>query len=74
MNFNEWISVLQSQIIYNKTDTFKTGIPALLFTIQTNLVYLAITNLDAAVYQVISLNSNSFQILFIKIQKFQTKR
>ena len=40
------------QIFHNLTDSIKTGIPALLYTIQNNLIYLAISNLDAAVYQV----------------------
>lgn len=51
-SFNELKVTIQSQIINNHMDCIKTGIPALLFTIQTNLVYLAISNLDAAVFQV----------------------
>lgn len=33
-------------------DSIKTGFPAFLYTIQNNLIYLAISNLDAAVFQV----------------------
>lgn len=33
-------------------DSVMTGLPAFLYTIQNNLVYLAISNLDAAVFQV----------------------
>ena len=40
------------QILNNISDSIKTGIPAFLYTIQNNLIYLAISNLDAAVYQV----------------------
>ena len=46
------------KLIYNKIvlqpyDTFKTGIPALLYTLQNNLLFIAISNLDAATFQVI---------------------
>lgn len=51
-NKSELISVLDQQIWKNKLDSIKTGIPALLYTIQNNLIYLAISNLDAAVFQV----------------------
>ncbi|CAF1053243.1 unnamed protein product [Rotaria magnacalcarata] len=45
------------KLIYNKIvrqpyDTFKTGIPALLYTLQNNLLFIAISNLDAATFQV----------------------
>ena len=45
-------ATLTQQILNNRMDSLKTGIPAILFTVQTNLVYLAISNLDAAVFQV----------------------
>lgn len=51
-DFGEFKSRINQQIVNNKMDCIKTGVPALLFTIQTNLVYLAISNLDAAVFQV----------------------
>jgi solute carrier family 35 (UDP-sugar transporter), member A1/2/3 len=51
-DFNEFLSIINQQILKNKWDCIKTGIPALLYTIQTNLVYLAISNLDPAVFQV----------------------
>lgn len=45
------------KLIYNKIllqpyDTFKTGIPALLYTLQNNLLFVSISNLDAATFQV----------------------
>ena len=45
------------KLIYNKIvcqpyDTFKTGLPALLYTLQNNLLFVAISNLDAATFQV----------------------
>jgi UDP-sugar transporter A1/2/3 len=51
-SFNEMCNSINEQIIKNPMDCIKTGIPAFLFTIQTNLVYVAISNLDAAVFQV----------------------
>jgi len=51
-SFTELCNQINQQIIKNPFDSIKTGIPAFLFTIQTNLVYLAISNLDAAVFQV----------------------
>lgn len=53
-DFGEFISIFDQQIWNNKMDSIKTGIPALLYTIQNNLIYLAISNLDAAVFQVTS--------------------
>lgn len=55
---NEERNVLTGlKLIYNKIvrqpyDTFKTGIPALLYTLQNNLLFIAISNLDAATFQV----------------------
>ena len=48
----EMYAQINQQVFKNPLDSIKTGIPAFLFTIQTNLVYLAISNLDAAVFQV----------------------
>lgn len=53
-SFTELKNTIFLQIFSNRMDSIKTGIPALLFTVQTNLVYLAISNLDAAVFQVTS--------------------
>jgi UDP-sugar transporter A1/2/3 len=52
MNIKEALQSIDSQIFKNPMDTLKTGVPAFLYTIQTNLVYIAISNLDAAVFQV----------------------
>ncbi len=51
-SFNDLKTTIMQQIVNNRMDSLKTGIPAILFTVQTNLVYLAISNLDAAVFQV----------------------
>ena len=51
-SLSDFINDINTQIIKNPYDSIKTGIPAFLFTVQTNLVYLAISNLNAAVFQV----------------------
>lgn len=52
LSLREFIGVFHQQIWNNKMDSVMTGLPAFLYTIQNNLVYLAISNLDAAVFQV----------------------
>ncbi len=39
-------------IVCDPQETFKLLIPSGLYTLQNNLVYVALTNLDAATYQV----------------------
>lgn len=55
---------INSQILKNPLDTLKTGVPAFLYTIQNNLIYVAISNLDAAVFQV------TFQIKILTTAAF----
>jgi len=46
------LKLMYDKIICQPYDTFKTGIPALLYTLQNNLLFVAISNLDAATFQV----------------------
>lgn len=46
------LRVIYEKIIRNAKDTIKTGIPALLYTLQNNLLFISISNLDAATFQV----------------------
>lgn len=46
------LSLLYVEIIAKKTETVKVSIPSVLYTIQNNLLYLALTYLDAATFQV----------------------
>lgn len=55
-NIQEWLQVLYSTIIRQPWDTLKLSIPALIYTIQNNLQYVAISNLDAATFQVLIIN------------------
>ena len=44
--------MIYEKVIRNGRDTIKTGVPALLYTLQNNLLFIAIANLDAATFQV----------------------
>ena len=61
----------------HKRDVLLHAVPALLYTIQNNFMYLAISNLDAAVYQVCSqlklITAAIFSVTFLKkhISNFQ---
>lgn len=43
---------LRSSLFSNPVDTLKLGVPAALYTLQNNLVFVALANLSGAVYQV----------------------
>lgn len=45
-------NALNNNVFLKPVDTFKICVPAFLYTVQNNLLYLALTNLDAATYQV----------------------
>ena len=51
-NIRDWLQFLYSSIIGQPWDTLKLSVPALIYTIQNNLQYIAISNLDAATFQV----------------------
>lgn len=48
------LTVLYVEIIQKKMETMKVSVPSVLYTIQNNLLYLALTYLDAATFQVSS--------------------
>ena len=51
-NVVNWATFLYQSIIGNAMDTLKLSVPALIYTVQNNLQYVAISNLDAATFQV----------------------
>ena len=57
LNGNGWqlgetLRELKMEIIDKYMETLKVCIPSFLYTVQNNLLYLALTNLDAATFQV----------------------
>jgi UDP-sugar transporter A1/2/3 len=44
--------IIYDKVIRNFNDTIKTGVPALLYTLQNNLLFNSISYLDAATFQV----------------------
>ena len=46
------LGILKTEIVGNFAETIKLSIPAILYTIQNNLLYLALSHLDAATFQV----------------------
>lgn len=51
-SFNTLCEIFKEEILGKPKESAKILIPALLYTIQNNLLFLALTNLDAATYQV----------------------
>ncbi|XP_060729689.1 solute carrier family 35 member A3b isoform X1 [Tachysurus vachellii] len=43
---------LKEEIVHKPSETMKLAIPSGIYTLQNNLLYLALTNLDAATYQI----------------------
>ena len=49
-------SQINKFVIRNPMDILLTGLPALIYTLQNNLIYIAVSHLDAAVFQVYACN------------------
>ncbi|MEE6517348.1 hypothetical protein FKM82_027512 [Ascaphus truei] len=51
-SFRAFIQVLHDEIINKPMETLKLAIPSGIYTLQNNLLYVALSNLDAVTYQV----------------------
>nr|CAB3266230.1 UDP-galactose translocator [Phallusia mammillata] len=51
-NVKSWTSHLYGSIVLQPMDTLKMSIPAIIYMVQNNLLYVAVSNLPAATYQV----------------------
>jgi len=76
-NFKEWIEYLYQNIIADPLTTAKVAVPSLIYVLQNNLQFLAISNLDAAsfqvTYQLKILTTALFSVLMLnkKLSKMQ---
>lgn len=69
-HFGRFVNLVRAHTIQNPLDTLKVGVPALLYVIQNNLLYLSAKNLDAATsqvtYQLKILTTAIFSIIMLK--------
>ena len=61
---SEAARVLKAEVLDNMSDTFKCAVPAVAYTLQNNLLFIALANLDAPTYQVTYQTKTLFTALF----------
>ncbi len=54
---------INQEILNKPRDTIKLAIPAGLFTLQSNLLFLALSHLDSVTFQVINFSLNKERLL-----------
>ena len=58
------LALLRAEILGNHIDTLKCAVPAVAYTIQSNLMFVALARLDAPTFQVIYQSRTLFTALF----------
>ena len=48
----KWLQHLNENIVQQPWDCVKISVPSIVYTLQNNLLYLAVSNLEAATFQV----------------------
>ena len=51
-NVEKTLGILRSEVVDKYLETLKMSVPSFLYAIQNNLLFLALSNLDAATFQV----------------------
>jgi hypothetical protein len=70
------MSELKVHVVQSPIEMAKLSVPSFLYTVQNNLLYLALTNLDAATYQVCYqlkiLTTAVFSMILLQVRCFST--
>ena len=64
-SFGNFLAVVREEILGKPVETLKLAIPSGLYTIQNNLLYVALSNLDAATYQVCLRNVPGYSLNYL---------
>ena len=59
-NVKEFGSFLVNSFLINPLDTLKLSVPSVLYIVQSNLVYIAMTHLESTTFQVCTLYVNFY--------------
>lgn len=62
-----FVALVRSEITSQPRETLKCAVPALAYTIQGNLLFVALSNLDAPTYQVTYQTKTLFTALFSRL-------
>ena len=71
-SFSNLFKTFNDNVWNNPSEVLKLCVPSFLYTVQNNLLYCALTNLDAATYQVCyqlkSLTTALFSVIILKVR------
>ena len=60
-------TLIREEVVGKWLQTFKTGVPALAYTVQGNLLFVALANLEAPTYQVMAQGKTLFTAVFARL-------